>query len=113
MGSWYGESHQVDDTNPIYQAGQHNFVSIKTICFEFTAVEAEFKDLRMKDCRSVTYVQPTEHQIRALEKGLPFCPTPGATDKSQIWEYFKEFHRRLELVQFFKPQENHLAVNIS
>ena len=43
----------------------------------------------------------TEHQIKALEKGLTFCPTPGKTDKSQIWLDFKESHRRLELMEFF------------
>ena len=42
-----------------------------------------------------------ENQIRALEKGLPFCPTPGLPDKSQIWLDFKEFHRRLEVMEFF------------
>ena len=42
-----------------------------------------------------------EHQTKALEKGLTFCPTPGPRDKSQIWSDFKEFHRRLELVEFF------------
>ena len=41
------------------------------------------------------------HQIKALEKGLTFCPTPGSPDKSQIWLDFKEFHRRLKLVEFF------------
>ena len=42
-----------------------------------------------------------EYQIRALEKGLTFCPTPGPPDKLQIWLDFKEFHRRLELMEFF------------
>ena len=42
-----------------------------------------------------------QNQIKALEKGLTFCPTPGPPDKSQIWLDFKEFHRRLELVEFF------------
>ena len=56
---------------------------------------------------NLSNVHLTEHQIRALEKGLTFCPTPNAPDKSKIWEDFKEFHRRLELMQFFKPQENH------
>ena len=59
---------------------------------------------------NLSTVHLTEHQIRALEKGLTFCPMPNAPDKSQIWEDFKEFHRRLELMQFFKPQENHLDV---
>ena len=62
---------------------------------------------------NLSNVHLTEHQIRALEKGLTFCPTPNAPDKSQIWEDFKEFHRRLELMQFFKPQENQPEVNIS
>ena len=43
----------------------------------------------------------TRHQVTALEKGLTFCPTPGRTDKSQIWLDFKQFHRRLELTQYF------------
>ena len=30
--------------------------------------------------------------------------TPGKTDKSQIWLVFKEFHRRLELTQFYQNQ---------
>ena len=45
---------------------------------------------------------PLDHiRVKALEKGLTFCPTPGTPDKSQIWQDFKEFHRRLELVEFF------------
>ena len=40
-------------------------------------------------------------QIKALEKRLTFCHTPGPPDKSQIWLDFKEFHRRSELVEFF------------
>ena len=47
-----------------------------------------------------------ENQIRALEKGLTFCPTPGPPDKSQIWLDFKEFHRRLELMKFFSRDCN-------
>ena len=47
-----------------------------------------------------------EHQIRALEKGLTFCPTPGPLVKSQIWLDFKEFHRRLELIEFFSRDNN-------
>ena len=52
---------------------------------------------------NLSKVALTEHQVTALEKGLTFCPTPGAPDKSQIWDDFKEFHRRLELMQFFNP----------
>ena len=47
-----------------------------------------------------------ENQVRALEKGLTFCPTPGPPDKSQIWLDFKEFHRRLELMEFFSRDSN-------
>ena len=39
--------------------------------------------------------------IKALQKSLTFYPTPGLPDKSQMWLDFKEFHRRLELVEFF------------
>ena len=46
-----------------------------------------------------------QDQISALEKGLTFCPTPGLPDKSQIWLDFKEFHRRLELVEFFNRDQ--------
>ena len=57
-----------------------------------------------------------EFQVRALEKGLTFCPTPGPPDKSQIWLDFKEFHRSLELVEFFnrgKNDNNDLNLNQS
>ena len=47
-----------------------------------------------------------QHQIKALEKGLTFCPTPGPPDKSQIWLDFKEFHRRLELMKFFNREKS-------
>ena len=47
-----------------------------------------------------------ENQIRVLERGFTFCPTPGPPDKSQIWLYFKEFHRRLELMEFFSTDTN-------
>ena len=43
----------------------------------------------------------TEPQVKALEKGLTFCPTPGPPDKAQIWLDIKEFHRRLELTHHF------------
>ena len=57
-----------------------------------------------------------EFQVKALEKGLTFCPTPGPPDKSQIWLDFKEFHRRLQLVEFFnrgKNDNNDLNLNQS
>ena len=55
----------------------------------------------------------TEHQVTALEKGLTFCPTPGTPDKSQIWDDFKEFHRKLELMQFFNPRTDATDTEIS
>ena len=55
----------------------------------------------------------TEHQIKALEKGLTFCPTPGPPDKSQIWLDFKEFHRRLELMEFFGREGKDNDLNIT
>ena len=48
-----------------------------------------------------------------LEKGLTFCPTPKGPDKSEVWNDFKEFHRRLELAQFFAPSEEHEDLHIS
>ena len=50
---------------------------------------------------NISKVQLSTAQTRALEKGLTFCPTPGAPDKSQIWLDFKEFQRRLELTHHF------------
>ena len=52
---------------------------------------------------NISKVNLSIHQTRALEKGLTFCPTPKGADKSEIWNDFKEFHRRIELAQFFKP----------
>ena len=49
----------------------------------------------------------TPEQTKALEKGLTFCPTPGAPDKSQIWTDFKEFHRRLCLKYHFHKDHGH------
>ena len=62
---------------------------------------------------NLSNVELTEHQLSALEKGLTFCPSPGAPDKSQIWEDFKEFNRRLELMQFFSPKDKDTKLNIS
>ena len=62
---------------------------------------------------NLSNVQLSVHQLSALEKGLTFCPTPGTPDKSLIWEDFKEFHRRLELMQFFTPKETNTELNIS
>ena len=50
---------------------------------------------------NISDISLDQYQIKALEKGLTFCPTPGQPDKSQIWLDFKEFHRRLELMEFF------------
>ena len=57
-----------------------------------------------------------QNQIRALEKGLAFCPSLGPPDKSQIGLDFKEFHRRLELMEFFgrdTKESNELNINQS
>ena len=48
---------------------------------------------------NISKIDLNEHQLSALEKGLTFCPTPKGADKSEIWNDFKEFHRRLELAQ--------------
>ena len=47
---------------------------------------------------NLSKITVTEHQVTALVKGLIFCPTPGAPDKSQIWDDFKEFHRRTNAI---------------
>ena len=47
-----------------------------------------------------------QHQIKALEKDLTFCPTPSPPDKSQRWLDFKEFYRRLELMEFFNREKS-------
>ena len=54
-----------------------------------------------------------EYQVSALEKGFTFCPTPKGPDKSEIWNDFKEFHRRLELMQFFRPQDDNNDLMVS
>ena len=61
---------------------------------------------------NLSNVQLSEHQVRALEKGLTFCPTPGYPDKSRIWEDFREFHRTLELMQFFNDSEHNEEVDM-
>jgi hypothetical protein len=50
----------------------------------------------------------SETQVSILSKGLTFCPTTGYPDLSEIWLDFKDFHRRLELTQFFSLQANAL-----
>ena len=55
---------------------------------------------------NISNVTLDKDQIIALEKGLTFCPTPGLPDKSQIWLGSKEFHRRLELMEFFSRDQN-------
>ena len=54
---------------------------------------------------NISNITLDQYQIRALEKGLTFCPTPGPPDKSRIWLDFKEFHRRLELMEFFSRDD--------
>ena len=43
----------------------------------------------------------TKPQIEAFQTDLTFCPTPGLSDKSMIWNDFKEFHRRLIIKHHF------------
>ena len=57
-------------------------------------------------------IQLSEHQVRALGKGLTFCPTPGHPEKFRIWEDFKEFHRILELMQFFNELKHNEEVDM-
>ena len=52
-------------------------------------------------------------KVKALEKGLTFCPTPKGSDKSEIWNDFKEFHRRLEVMQFFQPKDGNSDTLVS
>ena len=54
---------------------------------------------------NISNITLDQYQIRTLEKVLTFCPTPGPPDKSQIWLDFKEFHRRLELMEFFSRDD--------
>ena len=61
---------------------------------------------------NLSNAQLSEHQVRALEKGLTFCPTPGNPDKSRIWDDFKEFHRRLELMQFFSNTKHNSELDM-
>ena len=62
---------------------------------------------------NISKVDLSVHQTKALEKGLTFCPTPKRADKSEIWHDFKEFHRRLELVQFFKTTNEEVDLQIT
>ena len=62
---------------------------------------------------NISNYELNEHQLKVLEKGLTFCPTPPRPDKSEIWNDFKEFHRRLELAQFFKPTNENIDLEIT
>ena len=72
----------------------------------------EFESYIGHNVINISNLDLNEHQLTALEKGLTFCPTPKGPDKSEIWNDFKEFHRRLELVQFFKPNEEQPNVDL-
>ena len=43
-------------------------------------------------------------QVEVLEKGLTFCPTPGAPDIVDIWNYLEEFFRRLRIKRYFNEE---------
>ena len=62
---------------------------------------------------NISNYELNEHQLKVLEKGLTFCPTPPRSDKSEIWNDFKEFHRRLELAQFFKLTNEKIDLEIT
>ena len=49
----------------------------------------KFESYIDKNVINLSNVQLSEHQVRALEKWLTFCPTPGHPDKSRIWDDFK------------------------
>ena len=53
-------------------------------------------------------IELTADQTSALQKGLTFCPTPGPPNKAQIWNDFKDFHRRLCLKAHFHKDNGHL-----
>ena len=72
----------------------------------------EFKSYIGHNVINISKTELNENQVSALEKGLTFCPTPKGPDKSQIWIDFKEFHQRLELVQFFKPNEEQINFDL-
>ena len=55
---------------------------------------------------NISNITLTKPQMKALKKGLTFCPTPGPQDRSQIWLNFKEFHRHLQLIELFHRENN-------
>ena len=58
---------------------------------------------------NISNYELNEHQLKVLEKG----PTPPRPDKSEIWNDFKEFHRRLELAELFKPTNEKIDLEIT
>jgi hypothetical protein len=52
-----------------------------------------------------TVINISDIILTTAQVEITFCPTPGYPDISQIWLDFKDFHRRLELHQFFAEQD--------
>ena len=65
--------------------------------------DTKFESYIRHNVINLSSINLNKEQVRALAKGLTFCLTPGPPDKSQIWLDFmyKEFHRRLELMEYF------------
>ena len=45
------------------------------------------------------------NEMKVLNKGLTFCPTPDPPSMYQIWKDLEAFHRRLRLKVFFKNED--------
>ena len=50
---------------------------------------------------NISDITLNKDQISALEKGLTFCPAPGAPDITNIWNELEEFLRRLRIKRYF------------
>ena len=62
---------------------------------------------------NLSNVTLTEPQVKVLEKGLTFCPTPHYTpDLSNIWSDIKEFQRKLELTRFFSEESTMILMKL-
>ena len=68
-----------------------------------------FESLIGNNVINISDTELNQAQLSALEKGLTFCPTPGAPNKAQIWNDFKDFHRRLVLKHHFYNDNNLLT----
>ena len=54
-----------------------------------------------------TLFQPTPDQIKLLEMGLTFIPTPSAFDEEELRRDLHQYHRRIKILHHFaKPNQN-------